>query len=159
MKSSSQFIIEPIKKGISMTFQHTAFLILKEKQRPLSATRIATIAFRRGLVKSWAEDPINSFIQTIEKNIRDSIYNNPELIFVYKNKERLIGLPTKNNTENQKINITISLNRYQKELVTIIKKVFKNESDNELYSYFVLTGMDTVKTDLINILTKVMKKG
>ena len=45
------------------------------------------------MVSSSAQDPIQSLAQTIEKNIRGGIYNNPKLVFINSSQGRLIGLP------------------------------------------------------------------
>ena len=76
-----------------MTIQEAAYQILKELAKPITSKEIARIALAKNLVKSNAQDPIQSHAQTIEKNIRDEIYNKPKLIFIYSSQERLIGLP------------------------------------------------------------------
>lgn len=76
-----------------MTIQEAAHQILDESRNPLSSKEIARIALERRMVISTAQDPIQSHAQTIEKNIRDDIYNKPKLIFVHTAQGRLIGLP------------------------------------------------------------------
>lgn len=76
-----------------MTSQEAAHKILDEIGQPLSSKEIAKIALDRRMVSSIAQDPIQSHAQTIEKNIRDDIYNNPKLVFVNSSRGRLIGLP------------------------------------------------------------------
>ena len=79
--------------AIKITIKEAAYKILKESGKPISSKEIAQIALNRQMVRSVAQDPIQSHAQTIEKNIRNDIYNNPKLIFVYSSQGRLIGLP------------------------------------------------------------------
>ena len=76
-----------------MTIQEAACQILKDVQKPLSSKEIAQIALEKKMVSSIAQDPIQSHAQTIEKNIRDDVYNKPNLIFINSSHGRLIGLP------------------------------------------------------------------
>jgi len=76
-----------------MTIQEAAYKILEEMGKPLSSREIAKIALERRMVSSTARDPIQSHAQTIEKNIRDGIYNKPKLLFLNSSQGRLIGLP------------------------------------------------------------------
>jgi hypothetical protein len=76
-----------------MTSQEAAEVILREVGHPLTSREVAQSALDRQLVHSAARDPIMSHAQTIEKNIRDGVYNRPELIFVSTTKGRAIGLP------------------------------------------------------------------
>jgi hypothetical protein len=77
-----------------MTIQEAAYKLLTEKEKPLSSKELAKIALERQMVSSAAQDPVASHAQTIEKNIRDGVYNNPKLVFVHAGAQgRLIGLP------------------------------------------------------------------
>jgi len=76
-----------------MTIQEAAYQILKESGKPLSSRNIAHIALEKNMVSSTAQDPTQSHAQTIEKNIRDGIYNKPKLIFIHSSQGRLVGLP------------------------------------------------------------------
>ncbi len=76
-----------------MTIQEAAHDILNELGKPVSSKELSRIALDRRMVTSVAKDPVQSHAQTIEKNIRDDIYNQPKLIFVHGPKGRLIGLP------------------------------------------------------------------
>jgi hypothetical protein len=76
-----------------MTAQQAAYNLLVELKRPTSSRELARFMLERGMVQSNAQDPIFSFGSTIEKNIRDDVYNEPRLVYVYVNGERLIGLP------------------------------------------------------------------
>lgn len=66
---------------------------MKELGTPISSRELARIALDKGMVTSSAQDPVQSHAQTIEKNIRDEVYNNPKLIFIPSSQGRLIGLP------------------------------------------------------------------
>ena len=77
-----------------MTIQEAAKIILEEAGRPISSKEIARIALERRLVVSSAQDPVQSHAQTIEKNIRDGVYNKPKLSFIHGPQGRLIGLPS-----------------------------------------------------------------
>lgn len=93
-----------------MTIQKAAYEILEEMGKPVSSKDIARIALDRGMVKSTAQDPIQSHAQTIEKNIRDDIYNNPKLVFINGPQGRLIGLPEwESNLPKPGINSPLSL--------------------------------------------------
>ena len=76
-----------------MTIQQTAHELLKEVGKPLSSRKLAKAALERHMASSSAKDPIHSLAQTIEKNIRDELYNQPRLEFVMSTEGRLIGLP------------------------------------------------------------------
>ncbi|MBW2030922.1 MAG: hypothetical protein JRH06_16185 [Deltaproteobacteria bacterium] len=82
-----------------MTIQEAAYNILNEVGNPLGSRKLAKIALERGMVTSYAKDPVQSLAQTIEKNIRDEVYNSPKLIFLYTPQGRLIGLPIWEKTE------------------------------------------------------------
>ena len=75
-----------------MTIQQAAYRLLQEENRPLPATEIAKRVLEKGWKSSDAKDPITSFAQTIEKNIRDGYYNDPKLIFIHCAQGRFVGL-------------------------------------------------------------------
>jgi hypothetical protein len=78
-----------------MKMQEAAKQILEEAQKPLSSKEIAKRALERKMVTSNAKDPIFSLYTTIEKNIRDGIYNDPKLVKIHTPGEgHLIGLPS-----------------------------------------------------------------
>jgi hypothetical protein len=78
-----------------MTIQEAARIILEEFGKPMHSKEIAKIALERRLVDSKAQGPISSLAQTIEKNIREDVYNKMGLIFVGEPRHgRKIGLPT-----------------------------------------------------------------
>jgi hypothetical protein len=67
-----------------MTYQQAAHQILQREKNPMSLRIVAQIAFKEGLVRSRKEGitnhkKVNSFIETVRKNIRDIIHNEPEL--------------------------------------------------------------------------------
>ncbi len=74
-----------------MTIQETAHAILSEAGKPMSAKELAQIALDRGFPSS-AKSPVQSLAQTLEKNVRDNIYNKPPLKFIHVNGRRLLGL-------------------------------------------------------------------
>jgi hypothetical protein len=76
-----------------MTIQEAAHQILEELGKPLRSKDIAKMALEKRMVSSLAQDPIQSHAQTIEKNIRDDIYNHPKLVFINSSQGRLVGLP------------------------------------------------------------------
>jgi HB1, ASXL, restriction endonuclease HTH domain len=77
-----------------MRIQEAAHNILEEFGKPLGSREIAKIALERRMVISNAKDPVFSHATSIEKNIREDVYNKPRLIFVRGPKGRLIGLPS-----------------------------------------------------------------
>jgi len=80
-----------------MTAQEAAHQILTEIGHPLSLNEIAQLALDRGLVSSTARDPVHSIATTIAKNIRDGIYNLPELISIGRGHDRKVALPRVSN--------------------------------------------------------------
>jgi len=76
-----------------MTVQEAAHSLLKEIGKPLPSKRLAHLALERGLASSSARTPVESLAQTLEKNVRDKVYNTPELEFVHTPSGRLLGLP------------------------------------------------------------------
>jgi hypothetical protein len=84
---------------IRMTIQEAGHQILSEKRQALDSKTIAKLALDRGLVLSSAQDPIGSLAQTLEKNIRENVYNRPQLVFIHEGRRRLISLPGFNESE------------------------------------------------------------
>lgn len=66
--------------------------VLKSVGHPLPAKEIAKRLIESGRATSTAQDPVFSIASTIEKTIREGLYNVPELVFVQKPGGRLIGL-------------------------------------------------------------------
>jgi hypothetical protein len=94
-----QFTILPVidwEKNMKITAHEAAHTILLEEGRPLSSRELAKRMLDRNMVSSVSRDPVFSFASTIEKNIRDGIYNHPPLVFVNGPGGRLVGLPNWN---------------------------------------------------------------
>jgi hypothetical protein len=77
-----------------MTIQEAAYKILEEAGKPLTSKEIAVIALNKHMVISNAKDPPFSLASTIDKNIRDGIYNKPRLKFDHTPQGRKIRLPS-----------------------------------------------------------------
>lgn len=84
---------QPTSRKGSVKAQEAAEEILVEKGAPLASDDIAKIALERDMVTSRAKDPVRSIASTLEKNIRDGVYNEPQLVFVETEQGRQIGLP------------------------------------------------------------------
>jgi hypothetical protein len=67
--------------------------VLRTVKHPLPAKEIARRILESGQVRSAAQDPVFSIASTLEKTIREGLYNNPELVFVQTPEGRHIGLP------------------------------------------------------------------
>jgi len=131
-----------------MTIQEAAFDILNEVGKPLSSRELAKMALDRGMVTSYAKDPVQSHAQTIEKNIRDDVYNRPRLIFVPTAQGRLIGLPTWDNTEQM---IRIRNSETLKEL--------KAKLPIEVFEKIRLAEQAKLAKDFDETVTLLLKKG
>ena len=81
---------------MKITAHEAAHTLLLEEGRPLSSRELAKRMLDRNMVSSGSRDPVFSFASTIEKNIRDGIYNHPPLVFVNGPGGRLVGLPNWN---------------------------------------------------------------
>ena len=80
-----------------MSYQKAAYHILQTAQKPMSLRKIAKLAFEQGLVtprkKGMSdEQKIRSFVETVKRNIRDIIYNDPELTHPGSNLD-MVSLP------------------------------------------------------------------
>src|SRR6478672_11110395 len=82
-----------------MTVHETAHKLVSEAGHPLKPKEIAKLALENGLETSSAKDPILSIAGTIEKTIREEVYNSPRLVFVSTKQGRKIGLPSMEETE------------------------------------------------------------
>ena len=77
-----------------MIAQEAFDTLLREIGEPMAPKALAHLALQRGLVRSDARKPIDSIAQTVEKNVREEVYNEPPLKFVSGRKgERLLALP------------------------------------------------------------------
>lgn len=77
----------------TLSAQQAAEKLLKLEDGLMRSRAIAEALLDRGWVTSRARSPVESIAQTIEKNIREGVYNQPKLVFVYRRGQRLIGLP------------------------------------------------------------------
>ena len=92
-----------------MTIQKAAHNLLTQAKRPMAALDVATLALEQGLVHSNAKRPAYSLAQTIEKNIRDGSYNEPELKFIHEQGRRMIALPEwEDNPQFEKVAVASS---------------------------------------------------
>jgi len=76
-----------------MTFQEAAHKILRIFGQPIEIGKLADTAFEKGLVKSKAKNSKRSFVETINKNIRGSIYNVPKLSIIKAPNGTFVVLP------------------------------------------------------------------
>ena len=132
-----------------MTIQEAAFQILEEMGKPISSKEIAKIALNRHMVSSSAQDPIQSHAQTIEKNIRDGIYNNPKLVFLNTPQGRLVGLASWNSSGDSVTNITSVQDL--RELKVYIPA--------ELFEQIKLAEQAKLKTDFNTTVAFILTKG
>ena len=139
-----------------MTIQKAAHSILKEVAKPISSKELARLALERHMVRSIARDPVQSHAQTIEKNIRGGIYNNPKLIFIHEPQGRLIGLPEwESNPPKLVTNITSSLIELKARIpVELFEKIklteqakLKNNFD-ETVTMLLSKGLSSVSSDI-----------
>ena len=67
-----------------LSIQQAAAHLIRQNKNPMTSREIVKKAQEFGLVReSKAKDPDNSFIQTLERNIRMGTGNHPPLKFVY----------------------------------------------------------------------------
>lgn len=139
-----------------MTIQEAAYEILKELGKPISAKEIARIALDKRKVSSSAQDPIQSHAQTIEKNIRDEVYNKPKLIFIHSARGRLIGLPgwesNSLNSSKSKPDSLVELRAYvSTELLNNIRLAEQANPKNnfdETVSLILTKGLSVLSNDI-----------
>ena len=119
-----------------MNIQEAAFQILKKENGPLSSKIIAKLALEQKLVVSISRTPTYSMAQTLEKNIRENIYNTPKLDFIYyERRKRLIGLPSWNKTgqpvrkENYQISLQLPLKIMNKIRFMIDEKMIRTQEE------------------------------
>lgn len=130
-----------------MTIQEAIHTILIELKRPLSSKELAKMALERHMVASNAKDPVFSLASTVEKNIRDGIYNHPRLICIFsQDRRRLIGLPEWGQNQPPQANLKIKelIARIPEELFNQIQLAVqaKLEGDfNETVAYLLRSGL------------------
>jgi len=139
-----------------MTIQEAAYQILKEFGNPLSSKDIASKAIERNMVTSAAKDPNQSLAQTIEKNIREGTYNEPELIFIQTSQERLIGLPgwgsvtpfTENNPKKDLIELRVQIAIELMEKIKLAEQAKLKNTFNETVSLILNNGISSLSTEI-----------
>lgn len=99
--------------------------------------------------------PIASHAQTIEKNVRDGVYNNPKLIFIHAGAQgRLIALPEWNSNQSTvkeplprltEIKAKIPAELFDK--IKLAEQGLKNDFD-ETVSLLLLKGLSLVAPDI-----------
>ncbi|MBI2850133.1 MAG: hypothetical protein HYX80_03715 [Chloroflexi bacterium] len=140
------------------TMQDAAYEILKEMGHPLSSKELARIALARRLVNSQAENKIQSLANTIEKNIRDAKYNNPELIPISSSDGTLIGLPEHKNVIGsaqwwEKISINVPLELFQK-----LQLAQQARQDPTLENTMIFLLQSGLKSESTNIKQKLQEQ-
>jgi uncharacterized Zn finger protein len=142
-----------------MTIQKAAYKILEEMCKPISSKEIARIALDRRMVSSTAQDPIQSHAQTIEKNIRDGVYNNPKLVFLNSSQGRLIGLPVMNSVHSSAPDKKIpNLSELRVHVSTELLEKIKLAEQAKLKNSFDET-VSFILTKGLSILSPEIKKG
>lgn len=136
-----------------MTVQESAYLILKKENKPLHSKEIAKRILEKKYVKSWAIKPIDSIVQTLEKNIRENRYNKPELVFHYKSGQRLIWLLKNKMINSEDRIITISINNSEKIMIRYLEELLEFDSDRDLNTFLFKTGIETIR-EKIKIMLK-----
>ncbi len=138
-----------------MTIQKAAYKLLNERGKPMSSKELARLALERKMVSSSAQDPVFSLATTIEKNIRENVYNNPALVSVYTAQGRLIGLPGWNShgTESKEtpsavieIRVKIPIDLFEKIKLAVQAKL-KSDFD-ETVSLLLSKGLSIVAADI-----------
>jgi len=140
------------------TIQEAAHNILEEFGKPLNSKEIARIALERRMVESMAKDPVQSHAQTIEKNIRSDVYNNPRLIFMHGPQGRLIGMPTWEGRSSQDIDTPNKQNKYIElkaripadlfEKVQLARQAKLANSFDEMVVFLLKKGLSAVAPDI-----------
>ncbi|WP_078147481.1 hypothetical protein [Exiguobacterium sp. HVEsp1] len=79
------------------SIQQAAAILIKEKKRMMTSQEIVEEALNKKLLRpSKAINPSNSFMQTLERNIRNNVGNNPPLKFVTVDGKRYIDIVQEN---------------------------------------------------------------
>jgi hypothetical protein len=138
-----------------MKIQEAAYNILEEFGKPLNSKEIARIALERRVVDSLAKDPIQSHAQTIEKNIRGDVYNEPRLIFIHGPQGRLIGLPAwegkssqgvDKHNEYMELRARIPADLFEK--VQLARQAKLANSFDEIVAFLLKKGLSAVAADI-----------
>lgn len=139
-----------------MTIQEAAYQILKESRKPLSSKDIARVALEKNMVTSTAQDPTQSHAQTIEKNIRDGIYNKPKLIFIHSSQRRLIGLPgwdsalpiTKSDQKQNLFELRVQIPIELLEKIRLAEQAKLKNSFDETVSLILTKGLSLLSAEI-----------
>ena len=139
------------------TVQEIAYQVLSTSKTPLKSRDIAAKAISGGLFHSNSKDPVGSFAQTLEKNIRDATYNKPELVFVQDKNKRLVSLPNQKTQDNDEVSYSV-VTRLPPDLVKKLKVYaylnFKTES--EVVAEIMKNGFDAINKSLSAELKKMV---
>lgn len=116
------------------SIQQAAALLIREKKGMMTSQEIVVEAQERNLLRpSRATNPTNSFIQTLERNIRNNVGNNPPLKFITVDGKRYIDLVGEDEEKYERETIIVSPQKSKKtdshteELEAILDKdVFQN---------------------------------
>ena len=113
------------------------------------------------MVSSNSKNPVFSHATTIEKNIRDGIYNRPQLVFIHSPKGRLIGLPSwetqippdlERKPEEKEIVLRVPHDLYGK--IELAAHAQLADSFNDTLLVIIRAGLsavsDTIKARIIN---------
>jgi hypothetical protein len=146
-------------KEVNMTIQEAAHQILMEEGHYLPSKEIAKRAIEKGMVGSTAKDPILSLAQTIDKNIRDEIYNTPRLCFARdKSGRRVVGLPGWE--ENDKIvtlpipPLTVEINGETVEMIELAKEAGLGINETEITNHLIRAGFKALASEIGSGLSK-----
>jgi len=139
-----------------MTIQKAAFEILEEIGKPISSKEIARIALDRRMVSSNAQDPIQSHAQTIDKNIRGDVYNNPKLVFLNSSQGRLIGLPVWDSVPSSAPNkktptlseLRVHINTELLEKIMLANQAKLKNSFDETVSFILTKGLSILSPEI-----------
>jgi hypothetical protein len=150
-----------------MTIQEAARKILEEKENTLTSREISKIALDRGMVTSAARDPVQSLASTIEKNIRDKVYNVPRLCFLRDEKgRRVIGLPewgSKKITTNPLARPrTVEITSEAVEMIELAREAGIGADETETIAYLITAGFrscaDEIDSGLLQRLSELKKR-
>lgn len=140
-----------------LSIQQAAAYLIRQKKAPMTAQEIVQKAQEMDLVRqSRSQNPSNSFIQTLERNIRMKVGNNPALRFVYDDfGTRFIDLDAAGDDKYER---EIEVRPIQKKKVTVSEtNSISNSYDQEILpniKLYMLANQLTDETEAINELLK-----
>ena len=142
---------------IMITVQEAAKNLLDEIKQPLSSKELATLILDRKLVSSSAKDPVSSFAQTLERNIRMDSGNSPRLAFIQTNEGRKITLPEidsidfeSNQTQDASTKITIKISQKLLEKINLINRIENSNNLEDTIIRLIKKGISSSTSDIIN---------